>query len=57
LHQLVKQGFELGEESGMLGPEINGLESGGDDVGIGGSGFEEWDRGKSVTGEGSDERR
>jgi hypothetical protein len=44
LHQLAKQGFELGEERGKLGPEINGLGSGGDDVGIGGWGFEGWDR-------------
>jgi hypothetical protein len=30
LHQLAKQGLELGEESGELRPEINNLGTGGD---------------------------
>jgi hypothetical protein len=49
LHQLAKQGLELGEESEELRREINRLSSEGDDVGIiGGRVFEGWPRGLSV---------
>ena len=34
LHQLSKQGLELGEESGELRPKINSLWTGGDYLGI-----------------------
>ena len=43
LHQLTKQGLELGEEGGELLSKISGLSAGGDCMGIGcGEGFGGW---------------
>jgi len=49
LHQLAKQGLELGEKSGKLCPEINRLGTVGDGMGIRGRrGVGKWYKGLSV---------